>query len=68
MKRFTLLFLLMCDQNVYAQTDATRDSMLNVLLVAKEDTNKVHALITTGQYVEYNNLEEAKVIIYKPMS
>ena len=60
MKRFTLLFLLMCDQNVYAQTDATRDSMLNVLLVAKEDTNKVHALITTGQYVEYNNLEEAK--------
>jgi signal transduction histidine kinase len=45
---------------LYAQNDATKDSLLNLLSVAKEDTNKVLTLITTGQYVEYSNLEEAK--------
>ena len=60
MNRLLLLFLLMPLQSLFAQTDATKDSLLKVLSVAKEDTNKVLALITTGQYVEYNNLEEAK--------
>lgn len=60
MKSLLLLFLLLSLQNLYAQADATKDSLLKVLSVAKEDTNKVLTLITTGQYVEYNNLEEAK--------
>jgi len=60
MKRFLLLFLLLCLQKLDAQADATKDSLLKVLSVAKGDTLKVLTLITTGQYVEYNNLEEAK--------
>ncbi len=60
MKRLFLLLLLLSLQKLYAQVDATKDSLLNILSVAKEDTSKVLALITTGQYVEYNNLEEAK--------
>lgn len=60
MKRFLLLFLLLFSQRLFAQPDATKDSLLKVLSVAKEDTNKVLHLITIGQYVEYNNLEEAK--------
>lgn len=60
MSRFLLTFFIMSLQLVYAQSDATKDSLLKVLSVAKEDTNKVLTLITTGQYVEYNNLEEAK--------
>jgi signal transduction histidine kinase len=47
-------------KSLNAQPDATKDSLLKVLSVAKEDTNKVLTFITTGQYVEYNNLEEAK--------
>lgn len=60
MKRLLLLLLLLSLQKLHAQADATKDSLLKILSVAKEDTNKVLALITTGQYVEYNNLEEAK--------
>jgi len=45
---------------LYAQPDVTKDSLLQVLSLSKEDTNKVLTLITTGQYMEYNNLEEAK--------
>ncbi len=60
MNRFLLLLLLLPMKQLYAQPDATKDSLLKVLSVAKEDTNKVLTLITTGQYVEYNNLEEAK--------
>ncbi len=60
MSRFLLTFFLLSLQLVYAQPDATMDSLLKALAVAKEDTNKVLTLITTGQYVEYNNLEEAK--------
>jgi two-component system, NarL family, sensor kinase len=60
MNRFLLLLLLLPMKQLYAQPDATKDSLLKVLSVVKEDTNKVLALITTGQYVEYNNLEEAK--------
>ena len=60
MNRLLFLFLLLPVKSLYAQTDASKDSLLKVLSLAKEDTNKVLALITTGQYVEYNNLEEAK--------
>jgi len=60
MKRFLLLFLLLCLQKLDAQADATKDSLLKVLSVAKEDTNKVLTLITIGQYVEYTDLEDAK--------
>jgi signal transduction histidine kinase len=60
MNRLLLLLLLLPLQTLYAQNDATKDSLLQVLSISKEDTNKVLTLITTGQYVEYNNLEEAK--------
>ncbi len=60
MKSFRLLLLLLPVQLLYAQNDATKDSLLAQLSLAKEDTNKVLDLITIGQYVEYNNLEEAK--------
>ncbi|MBC7886254.1 MAG: sensor histidine kinase [Ferruginibacter sp.] len=60
MKRLLLLFLLLPLQKLCAQADVTKDSLLKVLSVAKEDTNKVLTLITIGQHVEYNNLEEAK--------
>ncbi len=60
MNRLLFLLLLLPMQALYAQKDATKDSLLNVLSAAKEDTNKVLTLITTGQYVENNNLEEAK--------
>lgn len=60
MKRILLLFLLSPSQKLFAQPDPTRDSLLKVLSIAKEDTNKVLTLITIGQYLEYNNLEEAK--------
>ena len=60
MKRLLLFFIFLSLQKLHAQADATKDSLLKVLALAKEDTNKVLTLITTGQYVEYNNLEEAK--------
>lgn len=60
MKSFLLFLLLLPVQLLYGQNDATKDSLLAQLSLAKEDTNKVLALITIGQYVEYNNLEEAK--------
>jgi len=60
MKRLLLFFIFLSLQKLHAQADATKDSLLKVLTLAKEDTNKVLTLITSGQYVEYNNLEEAK--------
>ncbi len=60
MKWILILYLITAVHSLYAQNDTTKDSLLNVLSVAKEDTNKVFTFITTGQYVEYNNLEEAK--------
>ncbi len=60
MNRLLLLFLLMPLQSLLAQTDATKDSLLKVLSVAKEDTNKVLTFIAIGQYAEHTNPEEAK--------
>jgi len=60
MKIILPLFLMLPILVLHAQNDATKDSLLTQLSTAKEDTNKVLTLITTGQYVEYNNLEEAK--------
>lgn len=60
MNRLLLLLLLLPLKPLYAQPDVTKDSLLKVLSISNEDTNKVLTLITTGQYVEYNNLEEAK--------
>jgi len=60
MKKSVILYSFISIQSLHAQNDATKDSLLKVLSVAKEDTNRVLTLITTGQYVEYNNLEEAK--------
>lgn len=60
MKIILLLFLMLPIHLLRAQNDATKDSLLTILSLAKEDTNKVITLITLGQYVEYNNLEEAK--------
>jgi len=52
--------LLLPLQTLYAQPDATKDSLLKVLSLSKEDTNKVLTLISTGQHVENNSLEDAK--------
>lgn len=60
MNRLLFLLLMLPLKSLYAQPDATKDSLLKVLSISKEDTNKVLTLITAGQYVEYNNLEEAK--------
>lgn len=60
MKIIPLLLLLLSLHVLHAQNDATKDSLLNLLSMAREDSNKVLTLITIGQYVEYDNLEEAK--------
>jgi two-component system, NarL family, sensor kinase len=59
MNRLLLLLLLPC-QSLFAQTDAAKDSLINALANAKEDTGKVLLLITTGDYLEFNSPEEAK--------
>jgi two-component system, NarL family, sensor kinase len=68
MKRILILYLITAVQSLYAQNDVTKDSLLKVLYVSREDTNKVLTLITTGQYVEYNNLDEAKNYYLKAKS
>jgi two-component system NarL family sensor kinase len=60
MSRLLFFLVLLPLKQLHAQSDATKDSLLKVLSFSKEDTNKVLTLITTGQYVEYNNLEDAK--------
>ncbi|MFZ1529987.1 MAG: sensor histidine kinase [Ferruginibacter sp.] len=61
MKKKLLLYLLLLSwQFLLAQTDATKDSLLNVLASTKEDTNKVLLLINIGQHLGYNSPEEAK--------
>lgn len=59
-KSLLLLLLLSLCQSLFAQSNATKDSLLNVLAKAKEDTNKVLLLLSTGEYMEYNSPEEAK--------
>lgn len=59
-KKHILLLLLMHCQFLFAQTDSVKDSLINVLVNAKEDTNKVLLLYRIGQETENNNPEEAK--------
>jgi two-component system, NarL family, sensor kinase len=60
MNRLFLLLLLLPLQSLLAQPDATKDSLLNVLATAKDDSNKVLLLYRIGQKIENNNPEEAK--------
>jgi two-component system, NarL family, sensor kinase len=60
MYRLFLFLLLLPLQSLFAQPSATKDSLLNVLATAKDDTNKVLLLYRIGQETENNNPEEAK--------
>jgi two-component system, NarL family, sensor kinase len=55
-----ILFLLLSCQSLFAQTNLIKDSLLNVLATAKDDSNKVLLLYRIGQETENNNPEEAK--------
>ncbi|MFC0774877.1 tetratricopeptide repeat-containing sensor histidine kinase [Terrimonas alba] len=46
-----------------AQTAATRDSLLNILKTAKEDTNKVYLLLSIADEFEGTEPEKAKMYI-----
>ena len=60
MKRFLVIILWLPFQSIVSQTDSTRDSLLRIVSSSKDDTSRVIALITAGQYIEYGDLEVAK--------
>jgi hypothetical protein len=60
MKRLFAIILWIPFQSIVGQTDATKDSLIRIVSSSKDDTSKVIALITAGQYIEYGDLEEAK--------
>jgi len=60
MKRLFVIILWLPFQSMVGQSDATRDSLLRIVSSSTDDTSKVMALITAGQYIEYGDLEEAK--------
>lgn len=73
----TLLLLLLLSFSVFAQNNRKRDSLLQVLKTAKEDSNKIPLLLSVGEFYEnsqpeiakkyYNqSLQLSKKINYKP--
>ena len=56
----TLILLLLLSSSVFSQNNRKRDSLLQVLKTAKEDSNKVHLLLSVGEFYENSQPETAK--------
>ena len=63
MKRILILYLFTTVQSLYAQNDATRDSLVKVLATVKQDSTGVEAYLKAGSAFE--NSDPVKAANYQ---